>query len=36
MLNHVLSDVACIDWFMDWKWQLWYGFGMENERRLVI
>jgi len=36
MLKHVLSDVACMEWFMGWIWWVWYDFGMEYEWRLVI
>jgi len=36
VLKHVLSEVACIKWFMGWIWWVWYDFGMEYGWRLVI
>jgi len=37
VLKQVLSDVACMEWFMDriWWW-VWYDYGMEYKWRLVM
>ena len=31
MLKHELSDFACIEWSMSWRWWVWYDLGMEHE-----
>jgi len=30
------GPVACMNWFMDWIWQVWYGLNVGYEWRVVI